>query len=408
MAKFHSSFNALKHRNYRIYASGLLFSMVGTWMQSIALPWVAYSLTGSPLLLSLVGALQFLPVLLFSLPAGVLLDRLPLKKLLIILQGTAFFITLALAILTLSGQLAYWHILVFSILQGFVNTLDMPGRQTFTVELVGRDDLMSAIALNSTIFNLSRVLGPAVAGVLLATVGAAQCFLFNTVSYAVFMVAILFVQPVGVFQAKKAAAGKGYWSAIQDIREGLSYIRRDKILVEALVLIAIVGTFVPNFGVSVPVFTTEILQAGETGFGYLMSVLGIGSLMGAIFVAIISKNGPNRLILKIFPMIISVMMLLSGMTSTFWTSAAALALTGFFFVTFTSTLNATLQIQSDVMYRGRVMSVYSLIFGGSTPIGNLYTGWSIEYFGARMGFIACGAIMILLLLIKPRPQREPN
>lgn len=403
MTAFSSPFIALKHRNYRLYASGLLFSMVGTWMQSIALPWVAYRLTGSPLLLSLVGALQFLPVLLFSLPAGVLLDRLPLKKLLITLQIAALMITLGLAILAFSGHLQYWHILIFSTLQGFINTLDMPGRQTFTVELVGQKDLMSAIALNSTIFNLSRVLGPAVAGVLLATLGAAQCFLFNALSYAVFVLAIFFVKPLGVLAAKASAARRGLTAAIQDIRQGLSYIRSDKILVEALILIAIVGTFVPNFGVSVPVFTDEILAGGEGTFGYLMAILGFGSLLGAIYIAAASKNGPNPRILRIFPWIISLLMVISGFTSTFALSALALALTGFFFVSFTSTLNATLQLQSDVAYRGRVMSVYSLIFGGSTPIGNLYTGWSIEAFGARMGFIACGVAMILLLLIKPRP-----
>lgn len=406
MAALHNPFIALKHRNYRIYATGLLVSMIGTWMQSIALPWLAYDLTGSPFLLSLVGALQFLPVLLFSLPAGVLLDRLPLKKMLLWAQGASFLITLLLALLAFSGHLRYWHLLLFATLQGLVNTLDMPGRQTFTVELVGRSDLMNAIALNSTIFNLSRVLGPALAGVILAWVGAAQCFLYNALSYAVLMLALVFVKPLGVIPGKKQRGN--FQSALRDIRDGLNYIKRDRVLVEAMVLIGIVGTFVPNFSVSIPVFTRTILQAGEAGFGYLMALLGVGSLAGAFFVASISKNGPSRVILRSFPPVISILLVLSGLASTFWLAALLLALTGFFFVTFTSTLNSTLQLQSEEAYRGRVMSVYSLIFGGSTPVGNLYTGLAIESLGARWGLIACGAIMIPLLLAKPNPLRQPR
>lgn len=406
MTALHNPFIALKHRNYRIYAAGLLISMIGTWMQSIALPWLAYDLTGSPFLLSLVGALQFLPVLLFSLPAGVLLDRLPLKKMLLWAQGASFLITLLLALLAFSGQLRYWHLLLFATLQGLVNTLDMPGRQTFTVELVGRADLMNAIALNSTIFNLSRVLGPALAGVILAWVGAAQCFLYNALSYAVLMLALALVRPLGVIPGKKQRGD--FHSALRDIRDGLQYIKRDRVLVEAMVLIGIVGTFVPNFSVSIPVFTRTVLQAGEAGFGYLMALLGVGSLAGAFFVASISKNGPNRAILNSFPPVISILLVLSGLARTFWLAALLLALTGFFFVTFTSTLNATLQLQSDEAYRGRVMSVYSLIFGGSTPVGNLYTGLAIESLGARWGLIACGAIMIPLLLAKPNPLRQSH
>ena len=406
MAALHNPFIALKHRNYRIYATGLLVSMIGTWMQSIALPWLAYDLTGSPFLLSLVGALQFLQVLLFSLPAGVLLDRLPLKKMLLWAQGASFLITLLLALLAFSGHLRYWHLLLFATLQGLVNTLDMPGRQTFTVELVGRSDLMNAIALNSTIFNLSRVLGPALAGVILAWVGAAQCFLYNALSYAVLMLALVFVKPLGVIPGKKQRGN--FQSALRDIRDGLNYIKRDRVLVEAMVLIGIVGTFVPNFSVSIPVFTRTILQAGEAGFGYLMALLGVGSLAGAFFVASISKNGPSRVILRSFPPVISILLVLSGLASTFWLAALLLALTGFFFVTFTSTLNSTLQLQSEEAYRGRVMSVYSLIFGGSTPVGNLYTGLAIESLGARWGLIACGAIMIPLLLAKPNPLRQPR
>lgn len=414
MAKFSNPFIALKHQNYRYYAVGMLISMIGTWMQNIAQPWLAFSLTHSAFLLSLVGALQFTPVLLFSLPAGVIIDRYPRKTIIMVTQAASVVITLILAILAWSGKIQYWQLLVLATAQGFVNTLDMPTRQAFVVEMVGRDSLMNAIALNSTIFNLSRVIGPAIAGILIAAVGVPACFLINAISYAAVLVSLFFIHPVtlageaqqdvaakpnheseGSLSRSKQRKGKSRASA--DILEGIRYILKDPILVEAMVLIAIIGTFVPNYSVSVPVFTTEVLHLDESGFGFLMSFLGIGSFAGALYIAAISQSGPSRRIMKILPLLISLFMILTGFTSTFFQSALMLGLTGFFFVAFTSNTNSTLQLTSSDKYRGRVMSVYSLIFGGSTPIGNLYTGFVIEKFKSRMGFIACGVIMVVLL-----------
>ncbi len=392
MAKFNNPFISLKSPNYRYYAIGMLISMIGTWMQNIAQPWLAFSLTHSPILLSLVGALQFTPVLLFSLPAGVIIDRYPRKSIIIMTQAASAVITLILAILAWSGKIQYWQLLVLATAQGFVNTLDMPTRQTFVVEMVGRDYLMNAIALNSTIFNLSRVIGPAIAGVLIAAVGVPACFLINAISYVAVLISLLFIHPLPlqIDKSRNRQAGA-------DIREGLDYIRKDPVLIEVMILIAIIGTFVPNFNVSVPIFTTEILHLNETGFGFLMSLLGVGSFAGALYIAAISHAGPSRRIMRILPLVICLFMILAGFTSTFLMSACALALTGFFFVAFTSNANSTLQMTSSDVYRGRVMSVYSLIFSGSTPIGNLFTGIVIEKSNARMGFTASGLVMLMLL-----------
>lgn len=392
MAKFNNPFVSLQNPNYRYYAIGMLISMIGTWMQNIAQPWLAFNLTHSPILLSLVGALQFTPVLLFSLPAGVIIDRYPRKTIIIITQAASVVITLLLAILAWSGKIQYWQLLILATAQGFVNTLDMPTRQSFVVEMVGHEYLMNAIALNSTIFNLSRVIGPAIAGVLIAAVGVPACFLINAISYAAVLASLPFIHPLPVQVAQSRNR-----RAIADIREGLDYIRKDPVLIEVMILIAIIGTFVPNYSVSVPVFTTEILHLNESGFGFLMSLLGVGSFAGAMYIAAISHAGPNRRIMRILPVVICLFMILAGFTSTFLMSALALALTGFFFVAFTSNANSTLQMTSSDAYRGRVMSVYSLIFGGSTPIGNLYPGIVIEKTNARMGFTACGLIMLILL-----------
>lgn len=394
MTQINNPFIALRHANYRFYAIGMLVSMIGSWMQNIAQPWLAYRLTGSPFLLSLVGALQFMPVLLFSLPAGVLIDRIPRKKILIITQSASVFITLLLAILAWRNQIQYWQLLLLATLQGFVNTLDMPTRQAFVVELVGREDLMNAIALNSTIFNLSRVIGPAMAGMIMAATGVAVCFLINAVSFAAVLFSLCFIHPLPVSRLHAVRP-----RAMDNIRAGLHYIRGNQTLVETLILIAIIGTFVPNFSVSVPIFTTEILKLDESGFGFLMAFLGIGSLAGALYIAAISRSGPSRRIMHGMPLVICLFLTLAGFTRVFALTALTLALTGFFFVAFASNANSTLQITASDEFRGRVMSVYSLIFGGSTPIGNLYTGFMIERFNARLGFIACGVIMVVLLAL---------
>lgn len=401
--RVNNPFLALRHRNFRLYTTGMLISTIGTWMQSIAQPWLAYSLTKSPFLLSLVGALQFTPVLLFSLFAGVVIDKYPRKTLIIITQAASLLITLPLAILAWTGQVQYWHILVLAIAQGFVNTLDIPARQSFVVELVSRDDLMNAIALNSTVFNLSRVIGPALAGIIMAVAGVAMCFALNAISFAAVLVSLFFIKPLPIYHPPKPST-----KALAEIREGLRYIRSSRVLMQTLILIAILGTFVPNFSVLVPVFATDILQLNETGFAFLMSFLGIGSLGGALYIAAISHTGPRRWIMRIVPLIVSIGMLLTGLTRTFILTGLLLAVTGFFFVAFNANATSTLQMNASDEYRGRVMSVYTLIFGGSTPIGNLYAGVIADRVSAGAGFIACGAIMLpLLVLVMTRRHQRP-
>jgi len=287
-----SPFAALRHKNFRYYSFGMLVSTTGTWMQNVAQPWLAYDLTGSPFLLSLVGAMQFLPVTFFSLFAGVVIDRFHKKKLLLLTQALAFAVTLVLAILVWTDHVVFWHLLLLSFLLGLVTTLDMPARHAFVVEMVGPSDLMNAIALNSTVFNLARVIGPALAGILMGSIGMAACFFLNAISYAVVFISLLFVRPLSPVNQQSNRLG-----VMATIQDGLRYIGANRALLRTLVLIAIVGTFAPNFGVLVPVFAREILGLQESGFGFLMSALGVGSLAGALTIASLSRSGPSRSIL---------------------------------------------------------------------------------------------------------------
>ncbi len=368
-------------------------SLTGTWMQNVAQPWLAYTLTKSPFLLSLIGALQFTPALLFSLFAGVVVDRIPKKRILAITQSASMLITLILAILVMTGSVKYWHIVVMAVALGLVNTLDMPARQAFVIELVGKEDLMNAVALNSTVFNIARVIGPAVAGLVMGYLGIAFCFFANSISFAAVVVSLIFIKPAVIISNLKKRG-----RILADIKDGLSYISHNKVLFDIIFMMAIIGTFSMNFSVLVPVFAKDILREKEAGFGFLMSLMGAGSFIGAMLLATMSKSGPKKFILSAVPLLIGVFLIVNGLTNTFVLSGLCMAVSGFLFVTFSSTANSTIQLNSKDEYRGRVMSIYSLVFSGSTPLGNLYAGLFTQKFGARVGFAACGMIILLLLI----------
>ncbi len=369
-------------------------STIGTWMQNTAQPWLAYSLTKSALLLSVVSALQFLPALLFSLFAGVLIDRLPKKRMLIITQSLSLVITFALWLLVRSGGIQYWHLLVTATMLGFVNTLDMPLRQAFVVEMVGHDDLMNAIALNSLTFNVARMIGPSLAGILMGVLGISSCFLINALSFGAVLVSLFFIHPVACAVPEQTER-QGVFASIG---EGLKYIVQNETLFTTLLFMTVVSMFALNYGVTIPVFAQQILGLTETGYGFLMSALGAGALLGALLVAALSKNGPRRFILYILPALSGLILILIGSTNRFLSTALTLAVGGFLFVAYLSTANSNLQIHTQDRFRGRVMSVYSLIVAGSSPIGNLFVGAMDNWFGARMGFIASGIAVIVFIV----------
>jgi len=387
-------FISLKHKNYLYYFCGMCVSTIGTWMQNTAQPWLAYSLTKSALLLSVVSALQFVPAMLFSLFAGVLIDRLPKKKMLVLTQSLSLVITFAVWVLVASGRIQYWHLLVSASLMGLVNTLDMPLRQALVVELVGHDDLVNAIALNSLTFNAARLLGPSIAGILMGSLGVSACFLVNSVSFGAVLISLIFIHPVPCTRPEDC----GNMGVMESIKEGLQYIVKNEHLFVTMLFIAVVSTFAFNFGVSVPVFATQVLGLAETGYGFLMSAVGAGAFLGALLVASLSKSGPRRFVLSVFPAISGVVLIVVGYMSGFVSTSLTLALGGFLCVTYLSTANSNIQIHTEDRFRGRVMSVYSLIVAGSSPIGNLFVGAADNWFGARMGFIACGVAILVLIV----------
>ncbi len=393
MMKINNPFTSLRHKNFRYYWFGMCVSTTGTWMQNVAQPWLAYKLTDSALLLSLVSALQFLPMLLFSLFAGVLVDRLPKKKLLLVTQSASLLTTLALATLVWTGDIRYWHLLVASLLLGTINTVDMPTRQSFLIELVEKDDLMNAIALNSAVFNLARTVAPAIAGLVMGAWGIAPCFFINAASFAAVLLSLFFIHPI-----RRAEPTVKKESVFKNIGEGLKYIYGNKLLLTTLIVMAVVGTFAMNFNVLVPVFAIEVLGQKESGYGLLMSFMGLGAFSGAMLVAAVSKSGPRKFVMYGVPLLIGAAILAIGLTGTYALACAALAIAGFFFVAYSSSANSTMQMNTESPYLGRVMSIYSLVFAGSTPIGNLFAGEIAERTSASTGFIVCGAVIVFLLI----------
>lgn len=369
-------------------------SLIGTWMQNIAQPWLAYQLTNSPFLLSLVSAMQFVPVLFLSLFAGVIIDKLPKKRLLIITQSASLLVSLVLAILTYSGHIQYWHILIMATLLGVINTLDMPARQSFIIELVGKDDLMNAIALNSSVFNLARIIGPMLAALVMAQFGVAACFLINSISFAAVIISLMAIHPIAK-SVKKAVSESIFCS----IKNGLIYMKNRKDIYEIILLVAIVATLAMNFNILVPVLVKTVLGQAETAYGLLMSFMGVGSFAGAIFIASVSRKGPKHFFLWTVPYIVAATLILLGLNTNFLLAGILLAINGLFFIMFSTSCNTSLQLKSNGEYRGRVISIYTLVFSGFTPFGNLIAGVVTDRFGVGAGFIVTGLLIVVLMAL---------
>lgn len=385
-------FTALKHKNFRYYWIGMCVSLIGSWMQNMAQPWLAYKLTQSPLLLGLIGVFQFTPVLLLSLFAGVIIDKFSKKKILIFTQSASLIITLILAILVWTGVVQYWHILLMATALGIVNTLDMPTRQSLVIELVGKEDLTNAVALNSSVFNLARIIGPAIAGVIMASFGTAYCFFINSISFGAVLISLFFIKPMetNIIRGEKS-------DIIEDIKDGLKYVYKHKIILNIMFVILIVSTFAMNLNVLVPVFAKVVLKQEETGFGILMSSVGFGSFLGAMMIASISKSNNRRFMTEIMPLIISLILIIGGFTSDFLFASITLAILGFCFVAFSSTANSAIQMDVEDEYRGRVMSIYYLVFAGCTPIGSLFAGTLAQHYGPQIAFMVSGVVVVILM-----------
>jgi len=388
------NFHALTHKNYRYFWMGQCISLIGTWTQNIGQSWLVLSLTDSPFLLGLVGTMQFLPVTFFSLFAGVLTDKFPKKKILLFTQTVSMVLAFILSALVFTHTLKYEYIIVLALCLGFCNTLDMPTRQAFNMEIVGKEDLMNAVALNSATFNLARIIGPAIGAMLMGYLGAGWCFLLNGFSFMAVIYGLVHIEALSYVRMKSSEKG-----ILKEIVDGLKYVKSNPILLETLILVSIMGVFVFNYSVLIPVFTKNVLHMDEKAYGILLSSLGAGSLIGALLVSFKSKGGPNRILMIGSSIGIGIMLIFTGISNLYYLTALSLAITGIFNMFFSTTANSTLQLNSKDEYRGRVMSVYSLVFAGFTPIGSLFSGIVAEKFGARFCFIISGAFTIVLILL---------
>ncbi|MFL5628834.1 MAG: MFS transporter [Ktedonobacteraceae bacterium] len=402
------AFLALRHRNYRLFWFGQLISLTGTWMQSTGQAWLVLQLTNSAWWLGIVGALQFLPVMLLSLFGGVLADRLPKRRVLLFTQSFAMLQAAILWALIATGAIQLWHVLVLAALLGLTNSVDMPTRQAFVGEMVGREDLPNAIALNSSLFNMARIVGPGIGGLIIAAYGVMPLFFLNAVSFIPVIAGLAMIDLRKLYgQVKRETAEKGVQrqSTIQSLREGLVYVRNTPSILLIITAIGAISLFGINFNVILPLFATDVLKVGAAGFGFISSAFGIGSLLSALWLAW-SNNKPSVRYLLISALAFCILEAVFAISSNYALSLLLIASVGFAQIALSATANTTLQTVAPDRLRGRVMSVYMLVFAGSVPLGNLFTGGLAHLLGAPIALLI-GAGMSLTAAIVGWILRAP-
>ncbi|HEY6303018.1 MAG TPA: MFS transporter [Terriglobales bacterium] len=391
LPKWATTLRALRHRNFQLFFSGQLISLIGTWMQTVAQAWLVYRMTDSALLLGSVGFASQFPVFLVAPLGGITADRVNRQRLVIATQTASLILAGILAALTLFHLVHVWHIFVLAALLGVVNAFDIPGRQSFLVDMVGKEDLMNAIALNSSMFNGARVIGPAIAGILVAKIGEGWCFAANSVSYIAVIVGLLLMHVHCAPRLSKQ-------SPIEDIIEGFRWVNHTKVIRALLLLLGLVSLVGMPYTVLMPVFADKILHGGARGLGILMGATGVGALFGALTLA--AKTGVKGLgrWVAFACGSFGVSLFLFSFSRSFWLSVALLMPAGYSMMLQMACSNTLVQTMVPDQLRGRVMSVYSMMFMGMAPFGAFFGGALAHRIGApitvAMGGVAClvGAI----------------
>jgi MFS family permease len=384
---------ALRHRDFRLFWIGQLVSQIGTWMQSVAQAWLVLELTQSPLQLGIVSALQFTPILFLSPIGGAMSDRFAKRRVLLISQTAMKLQALVLAVLVWSGHIQYWHVAVLAAIYGLGRAIDIPARQAYVTDLVGRSDLANAVALNSVVMNGARIVGPAIAGLLIAAFGVALAFLLNGVSFVAVLIALLAIRTEG----RPDPAGR------LGIREGvlgaLNYAARTPPVAFTLGLMVIVSLLVLNFNVVVPLVARDVLNLGAHGFGLLMSALGSGAVVGGFGVALLRRGQPRLSFLAGSAATLCAGLVALALVDHFGVAAAVLALLGCCQILFTTGCNTILQLIAPNELRGRVMGLYTVTFAGMTPFGSLLVGVIAEHLGVRVACAVGGAVGLLGVIV---------
>lgn len=387
-----TTFVSLKYRNFRYFWFGQCISLMGTWMQRTAQVWLVYTITKSPLLVGLLGVCQFTPMLCLTLFAGVFVDRFPKRNILILTQSVFMMLGFTTTILVYLGVIRYWQILIITMLFGISQTVDMPARQSFFIELIGKKDIMNGISLNSTIFNLAKIVGPAISGIVMARFGIVICFLADALSYIAVIVGLCLIR------TEDNIPQRARRHVVQEIVEGLRYIKSNETLVANALIMAVVCTFAFNNDVIIPIFAKTVLHQGAGAYTSLMSAAGVGSFIGAIVMATIAKYGIKKDLFLFDAVATSCLQVLMIFARNYYLALLMIALIGFVNMSFLNLCNSIFQVNTSAEFRGRVMSVYAFLNQGSTPIGNFYSGAVMDHFSGISGFPVCGAASLLLLI----------
>ncbi len=397
------TFSALKHRNFQLFFSGQLVSLIGTWMQNTAQGWLVYELTHSRWLLGLVTAVNSAPMLLFSIWGGSVADRHSKRAIVLWTQTAMMVLAFTFAALVASNHIQVWQILVVAGMRGLAMAFDMPARQAFMVEMTSREDLMNAISLNSSIVNAARVIGPSVAGFLMVRIGIAMCFFVDGVSYLAVIVG-LWMMRMPKFKKPERPD-----SAVAHVLEGFSYVWNHRRMKTLLILFAVVGIFGWSYSVLMPAFASEVLKMGPGGYSSLLSANGVGALVGALTVAAVGHRVNRRFLVLGGLWIFSAMLLLLALIPNFYLALFLLAVAGWGMLLFFSTINTLLQTSASDEMRGRVMGIWALVFGGMMPVGGLEAGALSHMLGVRwtigIGSLVCAlAAFITWLVVRGRTQ----
>jgi MFS family permease len=383
-----------KHRNYRLFFTGQVISNIGTWMQRVAQAWLVLSLTHSPIAVGILALCQFMPFTLFSLVAGVVVDRLDAWRTVISTQLTQMLLASTIAVIALAGVAQAWHVYVIATLMGLVQVLDAPSRQSLTFRMVGPLELPNAISLNSGVFNGARIFGPALAGVLIAAAGAGVCFAVNAVSYVAVLAGLLLMRPA---EFHAVARRERPSSLVSGLREGISFARQDSQVWLTLILVFVMSTFCLNFNVLLPVLAKQTLHSGPETFGVLSAVFGVGALIGALVSAHVSRATMGTTALGSAGF--ALCQLLIAPVRTTVVVAALLFVAGICFTTWSSNSNSLIQLAAPDHLRGRLIGIYFFAFAGTGTAGGIISGWLTAIGGTELAFAIAGLVGVSTSLV---------
>jgi MFS family permease len=397
---------AFESKDFRLWFAGQSISLVGTWLQNTGQSWLVLKLTNSPLKLGVLTSIQFLPSLILSVFIGPIIDRFPKRSILLFTQIMYALAAAALAVVAFGGHAQYWQVLVIAAVTGLISAIDWPTRQAFVGEQVNdRSAVVNAVALNSTMFNIARVIGPGIGGVLIAAVGIPWTFALNSVSFIAVIISLL------LMKAGRRPTKSSTGSYAQEIREGTRYIAGNQIIISLLIIAGTISLFLLNFNIMTPSFSMLTLHLQADGYGGLMSAMGVGALAAGVLMSLGgARLEPTPAYVYGSGFILAVAMVLVGIQRNFYLTGLLLVFCGFGMAALSTMCNTALQMQSPDNMRGRVMAAYNLVFVGSTPIGALYAGKICDALGANMGFLVSGVIGVvflggMLVFVTPRVFR---